>query len=402
MTAQGDIFAKLKSGRMEEYHAASQLEYFPFYRVLEGEVGPTVDFNGRKMINLGSNNYLGLTTDPRVRKEAIDAVERYGTGVTGSRLLNGTLPLHEEFEEILADWVAMDSALVFTTGYAANLGLISSLVREADGVFVDSAAHASLVDGATMAAGQLRAFRHNRPNSLRRGLRSWRDHQVAEGAGGVLVAVDGIYSMEGDWAPLNEIADLSSEFNARLLVDEAHALGVVGPKGAGTAAEVGIRPDIIMGTFSKSLASCGGFIAGSKELIEFLRVHCRPLQFTASGTPSALAAALTAAKLAQEEEWRRESVHERAEQLRLGLQEIGYDVGTSRGSAIVPVHVGDDWAAGALWHSLLEEGVYTNCAIAPAVPRAVLRTSVMATHSEEDIDRALRSFAKAAKKTDTM
>lgn len=395
MTAQGDIFAKLNSGRMEEYHAASQLEYFPFYRVLEGEVGPTVDFNGRKMVNLGSNNYLGFTTDSRVRKEAIDAIERYGTGVTGSRLLNGTLPLHQELEELLASWVEMESALVFTTGYAANLGLIASLVRETDGVFVDSAAHASLVDGATMAAGQLRAFRHNRPNSLRRGLRSWREHQQS---GGVLVAVDGIYSMEGDWALLHDIADLSREFNARLLVDEAHALGVVGPKGAGTAAEVGIRPDIIMGTFSKSLASCGGFIAGSKELVEFLKVHCRPLQFTASGAPSALAAALAAAKLAQEEEWRRESVHERAEQLRLGLQELDYDVGTSRGSAIVPVHVGDDWAAGVLWHSLLEQGVYTNCAIAPAVPRAVLRTSVMATHTEEDIDRALSSFAKAAKK----
>jgi 8-amino-7-oxononanoate synthase len=384
-----DIFAKLDSARMEAYHLASSLEVFPFYRELDGEIGPTVRFGGKPMVMLGSNNYLGLTTDPRVRAAAIDAIERYGTGVTGSRLLNGTLPLHHELEERLAGWVGTEAALVFTTGYAANLGLIAALVDAPDAVFVDSAAHASLVDGARLAEGQLRAFRHNRPNSLRRGLRSWREQPDA---GGVLVAVDGIYSMEGDWAPLVDIAALCVDYGARLLVDEAHALGVVGPHGAGTAAATGVVPDLLMGTFSKSLASCGGFIAGSQAVIDFLKVHCRPLQFTASGVPAALAAALASVRIAQEEDWRRDSIAARAEQLRSGLAGLGYAVGDSAHSAIVPVHVGDDWAAGHLWHALLDEGVYTNCAIAPAVPRAVLRTSVMATHSERDIERALHAF----------
>jgi len=384
-----DIFAKLESSRMEAYHLASGLDVFPFYRELDGEIGPSVHFGGRPMVMLGSNNYLGLTTDPRVRAAAIDAVERYGTGVTGSRLLNGTLPLHRELEEQLAGWVGAEAALVFTTGYTANLGLIAALAERPDAVFVDSAAHASLVDGARLADGHLRAFRHNRPNSLRRGLRSWREQPDA---GGVLVAVDGIYSMEGDWAPLTDIARLCRDYGARLLVDEAHALGVVGPHGAGTAAAVGVVPDLVMGTFSKSLASCGGFIAGSRAVIDFLKVHCRPLQFTASGVPAALAAALASVRIAREEDWRRHAVAARAEQLRAGLAGLGYAVGADAHSAIVPVHVGDDWTAGHLWHALLDHGVYTNCAIAPAVPRAVLRTSVMATHSEADIDRALHAF----------
>ena len=273
---------------------------------------------------LGSNNYLGLTTDPRVKKAAMDAVARYGTGVTGSRLLNGTLPLHTELEELLADWVGMEKALVFTTGYTANLGLISTLVAEGDAVFCDSAAHASLVDGARLAEGALRAFFHNRPNSLRRGLRSWRSQPDA---GGVLVAVDGIYSMEGDWAPVAEIRDLCDEYEARLLVDEAHALGVVGPQGAGTAAATGVRADLIMGTFSKSLASCGGFIAGPADVIGFLRLFCRPILFTASNVPASLGAALAAAKIARQEDWRREAVLGLAERLRTGLSDLGYNVG---------------------------------------------------------------------------
>ena len=266
--------------RLDEYRYAESLDLIPFYRELDGEVGPTSSFRGRPVVMLGSNNYLGLTTDPRVRAAATAAIEQYGTGVTGSRLLNGTLPLHAELEELLADWVGMEAALVFTTGYAANLGLIGSLVGPGDAAVVDSAAHASLVDGARFSEGTLRAFRHNRPNSLRRTLRSWREQA---GAGGVLVAVDGIYSMEGDWAPLTDIAAPCRAFGARLLVDEAHALGVVGPRGAGTAMHLGVRPDLVMGTFSKSLASCGGFIAGPGAVIDYLKVTCRPLMFTAIG-----------------------------------------------------------------------------------------------------------------------
>jgi 8-amino-7-oxononanoate synthase len=365
----------------------------PFYRQLDGEVGPNMRFEGRSVVMLGSNNYLGLTTDPRVRAAAIEAVERYGTGITGSRLLNGTVAMHNELEALLADWVGLEAAQVFTTGYAANLGLLASLIGPSEAVIVDSAAHASIVDGSRLSEGTLRAFRHNRTNSLRRTLRSWREHV---GTGGALVAVDGIYSMEGDVAPLGEIAPLCAQFGARLLVDEAHALGVVGPRGAGTSAAAGVRPDLIMGTFSKSLASCGGFIAGPRSVIDFLKVTCRPLMFTASAVPAALAATLAAVRIAQTEDWRRQAVAARAEQLRSGLEQLGYQVGDQARSSIVSIHIGDDWAAGVLWKSLLENGVYTNCAIPPAVPRAMLRTSVMATHTEADIDRALAGFEASA------
>ena len=385
-----DLFAKVDDPRLVEWRAAEAGGILPFYRELDGEIGPTVTVDGRRLVMLGSNNYLGLTTDERVRRAAIEAVGRYGTGVTGSRLLNGTLTLHRQLEEELADWVGLESALVFTTGYGANLGLLSSMLGPADAVVLDSAAHASLVDGARMGEGTLRAFRHNRPNSLRRTLRSWRQQPDA---GAVLVAVDGIYSMEGDWAPLPEIADACAEAGARLLVDEAHSLGVVGPAGAGTAAATGVRPDLIMGTFSKSLASCGGFIAGPAAVIDFLKISCRPLLFTAAGVPAALAAALAAVRIARSEDWRREAVAARAVQLRAGLDQIGYDVGPPVDSAIIAVHIDDVWEAGLLWKSLLEHGVYTNCAIPPAVPRSVLRTSVMATHTEQDIDLALQAFA---------
>jgi 8-amino-7-oxononanoate synthase len=389
-----DIFAKCPSRTLDDYRTAEDLGLNPFYRELSSEIGPTITYAGSEAIMLGSNNYLGLTTDPRVKKAATDAVERYGTGVTGSRLLNGTLPLHRELEELLADWVGMEEALVFTTGYAANLGLISTLVAEGDAVFCDSAAHASLVDGARLADGTLRAFFHNRPNSLKRGLRSWR---AQPDAGGVLVAVDGIYSMEGDWAPLAEIRDLCDEYEARLLVDEAHALGVVGPKGAGTAAATGVRADVVMGTFSKSLASCGGFIAGPVDLIGFLRLFCRPILFTASNVPAALGAALAAAKIARQEDWRREVVVRLAGRLRSGLDDLGYNVGGHTESAIVPVHIDDLVGTGLLWRALLDRGVYTNCSLPPAVQHPMLRTSVMATHTEEHIDRALEAFAEVAR-----
>ncbi len=387
-----DLFAKLADPRIERWQLAESLGLLPFFQELDGEVGPRMQFAGKPVVMLGSNNYLGLTGDQRVRKAAVDAVDRYGTGLTGSRLLNGTLPLHAQLEELLADWLGTEAALVFTTGYSANLGLVSSLVGSDDALFVDSAGHASLVDGGKFCDGTLRAFRHNRPNSLRRGLRSWRDQ---DNAGGLLVAVDGVYSMEGDVAPLPEVDEVCKEWGARLLVDEAHALGVVGPSGAGSAAAAGVVSDLYMGTFSKSLASCGGFVAGPGSVIDYLKVTCRPLLFTASGVPAALAAAYAAAQIARKEDWRRETVVVRAARLRAGLTDLGYEVGGDLGNAIVPVHVGDDWEAATLWKSLLEHGVYTNCALSPAVPRAVLRTSVMATHTEADIDAAIEGFAAA-------
>jgi 8-amino-7-oxononanoate synthase len=379
---------------LADYRAAEAMGMLPYFREMASQSGPEVEHDGRKVIMLGSNNYLGLTSDERVKRAAIAATEEYGSGCTGSRLMNGTLPVHLELEAELAEWMGAEAALVFTTGYTVNLGIVSTLVTSRDVVMVDASSHASLIDGGRMSSGSLRSFRHNSVESLRRRLEAWR---VRGAGGGVLVTIDSVYSMEGDVAPIGAVADACADHGARLLVDEAHALGVLGPKGAGAAAEAGVLPDLVMGTFSKSLASCGGFVAGPQDVIDFLRVACRPFLFTASGVPSAMAAALAALRIARDEEWRRETVRDRADQLRQGLRELGYVAGPDEGAAIVAVHVGDDWQAACLWRALLDHGVYTNCAVAPAVGpgRALLRTSVMATHTERQINRALGAFEVA-------
>jgi 8-amino-7-oxononanoate synthase len=387
-----DLFAKCSSPRVDEYRMAESLDLLPYYREMASQAGPIVTLGGQQVIMLGSNNYLGLTGDPRVKGAAIAAVEQYGTGCTGSRLMNGTLALHRELEEALADWLQYDACLVFTTGYSVNLGVVSTLVESTDAVFLDSSSHASLIDGARLATGTLRSFRHNQPGSLRQRLRAWREKHPS--GGGALVAVDGIYSMEGDAAPVRAVADVCTENGARLLVDEAHSLGVVGPGGRGIAAAAGVTPDLVMGTFSKSLASCGGFIAGPQAVIDYLRIACRPLLFTAAGVPAALGAALASLSIARSDESLRSTVLTRARELWTGLGELGYSVGPEPIGPIVPVYVGQDWDAGRLWRGLLDRGVYTNCAIPPAVPpgRALLRTSVMASHEPAHIDAALAAF----------
>lgn len=386
-----DLFDKCGNSRLEEYRAAQSIGMLPFFCELDRR-------SGDDLIMLGSNNYLGLARDPRVQKAATEALEAFGTGCTGSRLMNGTLSLHRQLEEELADWMGTESCLVFTTGYAVNLGVLSTLVGPKDLALVDAASHASVVDGGRMCPGRMRSFRHNSVPSLRRRLDAWNEQD----AGGVLVVIEGVYSMEGDLAPVGPVAETGQEMGARLLVDEAHSLGVLGPQGAGVAAAVGVRPDLIMGTFSKSLASCGGFIAGPPDVIDYLRIACRPFLFTASGVPAAVGAALSATRIAREEEWRREAVLERARQLHRGLSELGYQVGPPPPAAVVPVVIGDDWRAALLWRALLEEGVYTNCCVAPAVSKsgALLRCSVEATHEEQDIDRALHGFEVARSRLD--
>jgi 8-amino-7-oxononanoate synthase len=388
-----DLFAHCAHPRADEYQLAEGLGLIPFFKEMASASAPTVIHEGRPTIMLGSNNYLGLTTDSRVVKAAVDAIERYGTGCTGSRLLNGTLPLHRELEEELASWVGTEACLVFTTGYAVNLSTISTLVQPEDAVFVDASSHASILDGANSSPGTVRYFRHNSVSSLRRRMKEW----AADSKGGALVAVDSVYSMEGDIAPVGPLAAACRELGARILVDEAHALGVLGPSGAGVAAEVGVPSDLLMGTFSKSLASCGGFLAGPREVIDYLRLAARPFLFTASGVPAALGAALAAARVARAEDWRRDVIHDHVKRLCKGLTELGYQVPEGLGAAIVPIYVGDDWEAGRLWRRLLDLGVYTNCVIAPAVRRrgAMLRTSVMATHSDAHIDQALDAFEQA-------
>jgi 8-amino-7-oxononanoate synthase len=405
-TAQ-DVFAKIRGNeRVALMRAAREHGLLPYFHEVESPAMPIVQMDGRPRIMLGSNNYLGLTADERVIAGARDALTKYGTGLTGSRLLNGTTPLHLELEHELAEWMGTEAAIVFTTGHQANVGTIGTLLGPGDTVVVDSGDHASLLDGALLSRAKLRAFRHNRLDKLEQAL-----EKAAGDGGGVLVVVDGVFSMEGDIAPLQEIVELCGRFGARLMVDEAHAAGVLGARGAGTGELLGVeeRIDLRMGTFSKSLASCGGFIAGDAEVIEFLKVQSRAFLFTASGVPAAIGAALAALRVIRSDEGREllARVLANARRLNRGLHELGFDVvepspvtgsGGERESIItpiVPVRVGEDWKAGMLWRALWDAGVFTNVAVHPAVPPdgALLRTSVMATHDDAVLDQALEAFA---------
>jgi 8-amino-7-oxononanoate synthase len=407
VTGAPDVFAKIHDNeRVALMRAAREHGLLPYFHEVESPALPVVQMDGAPRIMLGSNNYLGLTADERVIAGARDALERYGTGLTGSRLLNGTTPLHLALERELAEWMGTEDAIVFTTGHQANVGTLGTLLGPGDTVVVDSGDHASLLDGAVISRAKLRAFRHNNLAKLESTL----EKAVTDG-GGVMVVVDGVFSMEGDIAPLREIVALVKRYGARLMVDEAHAVGVLGARGAGTAELLGVESDVDlrMGTFSKSLASCGGFIAGDAEVIEFLKVQSRPFLFTASGVPAAVGAALAALRVIRSQEGRElfARVLTNARQLNRGLHELGFDVVepspvTGAGgeqelviTPIVPVRVGEDWHAGLLWRALWDAGVFTNVAVHPAVPPggALLRTSVMATHDAEVIDRALDAFA---------
>jgi 8-amino-7-oxononanoate synthase len=398
-----DVFAKAREHeRIEQLHAARELGALPYFHVLEGPTLPVVEMEGKRRIMLGSNNYLGLTGDERVKQGALDALNQYGTGLTGSRFLNGTTALHLTLEQELADWLETEAAIVFTTGHQANLGALGTILGPSDTVIADSGDHASILDGCILSRAKLRVFRHNRLDLLEKQLRR------AEGdGGGVLVVVDGVFSMEGDVAPLPAIAELCGRYGARLMVDEAHALGVLGARGAGTSELLGVedKVDLRMATFSKSLASCGGVIAGPADVIEFLRIQSRPFMFTASGVPAAVGAALAAVRICRSAEGRElfAKVLDNARHLHAGLSELGFRVvaptkladGREIVTPVVPVVVGDDWQAAFLWKGLYDAGVFVNTALHPAVPPggALLRTSVMATHDEPTLDHALETFA---------
>jgi 8-amino-7-oxononanoate synthase len=399
-----DVFAKAREHeRLDQLRAARELDALPYFRVLEGPTLPVVMMEGHERIMLGSNNYLGLTGDERVRQGALDALAKYGTGLTGSRFLNGTIDLHLELEQELADWLGTEAAIVFTTGHQANLGALGTILGPSDTVIADSGDHASILDGCILSRAKLRPFRHNRLDRLEYTLQ-----KAANDPGGVLVVVDGVFSMEGDVAPLPEITELCGRYGARLMVDEAHALGVLGARGAGTAELFGVedRVDLRMATFSKSLASCGGVIAGPADVIEFLRIQSRPFMFTAAAVPAAVGATLAAVRICRSDEGPQlfARVLENARYLHSGLSRLGFQVveptrladGTEIVTTVVPVVVGDDWKAAFLWKALYEAGVFVNVALHPAVPPAgaLLRTSVMATHEHETLDRALEIFGR--------
>jgi 8-amino-7-oxononanoate synthase len=407
-----DVFAKVRGHeRAEQLRAARDADLLPYFRRLESHAGPVVEMEGAERIMLGSNNYLGLTGDERVKAGAREALERYGTGLTGSRLLNGTIDLHLQLERELADWMGTEDALVFTTGHQANVGALGTLLGPGDTVIADSADHASILDGCLLSRAKFRPYRHARLDKLEKMLER---AALDEGEGGVLVVVDGVFSMEGDVADLPRIVELCRAHGARLMVDEAHAAGVLGARGAGTSELFGVEGDVDlrMGTFSKSLASCGGFLAGSHEVIDFLRVSARAFLFTAAAVPAAVGAALAALRIVRCDEGPElfARVLDNARHLSDGLGELGLEVlhdgersgderearGTEVVTPIVPVVVGDDWKAVMLWRALYDAGVYVNVALHPAVPPAgaLLRTSVMATHDRATLDRALDAFAQ--------
>ena len=367
---------------------------YSFFRVIESAQEPEVVCDGRRMVMLGSNNYLGLTNDPRVKEAAIDAVRKYGSGCAGSRFLNGTLDLHVRLEERLARFMRKEAAVTFATGYQVNLGAISCLVGKGDVVYLDKQDHACIIDGARLAFGEVRKFKHNDARDLARQMRN------DTAARGRMIVVDGVFSMEGDIAPLPEIVAAAREFDAAVMVDDAHGIGVLGASGRGTAEHYGLEDeiDLVMGTFSKSMASVGGFIAGDETVIDYIKHRARTLIFSAAPPPASVAAALATVEIMEKEPERRTRLWENARFFSEGLRSLGLDTAGSE-TPVVPVVVGEDDAALAMVQRLHEEGVFVNCVLSPATPpgRALIRTSLMATHTREHLTRALEAIEKVGR-----
>ncbi len=367
--------------------------FYPYFIPLDENEGTEVLFQGKRLIMCGSNNYLGLTTHPKVKEAAKAAVDRYGTSCTGSRFLNGTLALHEQLEAELADWVGMDAALVFSTGMQTNLGTVSALVGRDDIVILDKDDHASIVDGARLGYGKIERYRHNDVEHFERVMKS-----LPEQAG-KLVVMDGLFSMEGDLADLPHLVPIAKQYGARIMVDDAHGMGVLG-KGRGTVAHWGMtdQVDLIMSTFSKSFASLGGFIAGQRDVVDYIKHHARALIFSASITAANAASALASLQVMREEPERIERVNEIGRRMRAGYQSLGFDIGKSE-TPVVPIIIGDDMKTFMFWKALFENGVFVNPVISPAVApgHQLLRTSYMATHTNDQLDRVLEVFGRVGK-----
>ncbi len=392
--AQGvaDIFRKAYTyTRAREAQASG---YYPYFIPIADSSANEVTIDGRSLVMAGSNNYLGYTHDPRVMEAAEAAAKKYGTGCTGSRFLNGTLDIHEKLEQDLAAFCEKEACLVFSTGFQTNLGTISSLVGRDDVVVMDKLDHASIVDGCRLSYGETRRFRHNEIGDL--------DHVLGkiDPKRGRMVVVDGVFSMEGDIAPLPEIVRVCREHGARLMVDEAHSVGILGEKGIGACEVKGVvdEVDLIGGTFSKSFASIGGFVAAEESVIHYLRHHARALIFSASMPPYAVATVQKCLDLIREEPWRRQRVNLISDRMRREFQRMGYDTTTSE-TPIVPVIIGTIENTFVFWKRLFEEGVFTNPVVPPAVPETScrIRTSYMATHTDENLERILGAFRKVGR-----
>jgi 8-amino-7-oxononanoate synthase len=385
------LFDKCKNFTKAKEIQASGL--YPYFKPISESEDTVVVIEGQKKVMMGSNNYLGLTHHPRVLEAAKSALERYGSGCTGSRFLNGTLDLHEQLESRLAEFFGKEAALVFSTGYQANLGLISCLVGRGDVVLLDKLDHASIVDGAKMSWGDTQRFNHTDLAQLERLLQR-------NGDKGVMIIVDGVYSMEGDIADVPALLKLSQRYGAALAIDDAHSVGVLGPRGDGTAAHFGLADDVdlVVGTFSKSLASIGGFVAGSESVVHYLKHNSRPLIFTAALPPANTAGVLAALEIMIAEPQRRDHLWENTRRLQEGFRQLGFDIGPTQ-TPIVPVLIGPMDTTFLFWRKLFDAGVFTNPVVPPAVPptECRLRTSLMATHTGDQIDFALETFARLGK-----
>ena len=373
---------------------AKKQGYYPYFIPFTGGDGTVMTYNGSEKIMIGSNNYLGLTHHPKVIEAAEKALKEYGTGLTGSRFLNGTLDIHEDFERELADFVDKEAALVFSTGYLVNLGVISTLLNKSDVVVVDKLDHASIIDGCLLSRARIIRYRHNNMEELKKILHDVPDEK------GVFVIVDGVFSMEGDIAKLPDICHLVREKGARLMVDDAHSLGYLGPNGNGTAAHFGLtdQVDLIMGTFSKSFGAVGGFIAGEEPVIDYLKHHTRSFIFTASMPPSVVASTRAALQIIKEEPERRERLWEIGSYMRTEFKKMGFDTSTSE-TPVIPIIIGENMKTFTFWRMLFDSGVYANAVISPAVPEnsSRLRTSYIATHTQEQLDYVLEQFHKIGK-----
>ncbi len=388
-----DVFTKMYA--FTRAQTARALGYYPYFPAISESDTTEVTIDGKRKIMLGSNNYLGLTNHPEIIEAGIEALQKYGAGLTGSRFLNGNLTLHEELEHQLADFVGKETALVFSTGFSVNLGVIAATVQPGDLLFSDELNHASIVDGARFSQAEVVRYRHNDMSDLKRQMQV-HDYQRAS-----LIVTDGVFSMEGDVAKLPEMVGLAQQNRTRIMVDEAHAIGVLGKHGEGSVGHFGLsdQVDLIMGTFSKSLAGVGGFIAGDELIIDYLKHHTRTMIFTAALPPVNVATVKKALDILRREPQRIADLLANADYMRTNLNQMGYDIGSST-TAVIPIVIGPDLKTFNVWKDLLAEGVFTNPIVAPAVPkgRALLRTSYMASHTRQQLDFCLEKFWLIGKK----
>jgi len=392
-----DLFAKAAAWTLTD--DARAMGMYPYFRPLDVNDGPEAVLEGKRVVMFGSNNYLGLTTHPKVREAALDAIRKYGPSMTGSRLVNGSMKLHQIFEEKLAHFMNKEAAIVFTTGYQVNLSTLSALLSNKKSVaVVDKLVHASIYDGVRLAqanGAQLVRFHHNSPEDLDKRL------EALESDEGAMVITDGVFSTEGELANLKGMSAAAKKHGVRIMVDDAHGLGVLGHKGRGTADHFGVQDDIdlIGGTFSKSLASIGGWLAGPRKVLDYIQHFAPSFMFAASCPPPSVAAAMAAFEIMQEETWRMEAVRKNAAYMRDELRKMGFETGPTE-TAIVPIYIRQDLTTVAVWKALLEEhGIYVNPFVPPGVPpkHALLRTSYMATHEQHHLDRGLEAFRAVGK-----